>query len=764
VDEKKNEPGDTPGNGSNEADTMATQSLAKQTREELKSKVEAGMGTRKSMNKAQAPSINSGESEHKKADDDNTKTVEEAEETGNIGNSSSTDIDGDSGRNRALHLTEKSEGTEPEENDRVSRIQGMITHRTLLLERIRLCKKAAENRLQNQTKEGSESKSEAVRKELTDEDEVAKFREMTTQATQAAKRSRPESEAGEKRTSLSLRRGSSVGKRMNAALSSLAPGSNTNSSAEVASAQTVQSANALSSKVITKAQQGGSSLPKMGMPNVTLSNQMIKGPQHSTIQAPKPIKPSSQTGSFKQQISSSADPAQKVRYPSSKYTKSSNNRQSSASRPDPMVMPLHMGATVGGLPPNRLAQAKVHFPEAMALRERQSSLQTRLRILLEAKQQTMQKSVDLLSRSKRKNLPPIVTETQKAPKLPERRKTHWDALLQEMSWMAADFIEERKWKISAARTIASGIPSQSSSVGAAQASRKTDSAGDKNNLISHKMETNDDSKEPVGSKEKKKKRKSSRAKKAKEIISRTYTIPTEEDLKCSRNAGEILSAMVSELKNATIDSGAIGDTDKFCIDAFDRFQETRLQILSDKAEISGSNSSDGEEKAKSGDTSGEDEDQKIKQDENDEMECDDGSLDATSPEPLKELSFDFITQHINDLQAINEKSKGRSSAKDVANALVFGKVVLSSEQKEMLDFAEKVWGGKPSSKGVIISGRPVSGKTFATCCMLWKQRTKGPQVLVCPPTSVVSFFCSISLPALAADNSHFSYLLDSLET
>lgn len=42
------------------------------------------------------------------------------------------------------------------------------------------------------------------------------------------------------------------------------------------------------------------------------------------------------------------------------------------------------------------------------------------------------------------------------PKLaePQRHKTHWDFLLEEMQWLSADFANERKWKKSAARKCA----------------------------------------------------------------------------------------------------------------------------------------------------------------------------------------------------------------------------------------------------------------------------------------------------------------------
>lgn len=41
------------------------------------------------------------------------------------------------------------------------------------------------------------------------------------------------------------------------------------------------------------------------------------------------------------------------------------------------------------------------------------------------------------------------------PKLQEacRPKSHWDYLLEEMQWMAADFAQERRWKMAAAKKV-----------------------------------------------------------------------------------------------------------------------------------------------------------------------------------------------------------------------------------------------------------------------------------------------------------------------
>ena len=45
--------------------------------------------------------------------------------------------------------------------------------------------------------------------------------------------------------------------------------------------------------------------------------------------------------------------------------------------------------------------------------------------------------------------------SRRLPKVqePPRTKAHWDYLLEEMQWLAADFQQERKWKKTAARKV-----------------------------------------------------------------------------------------------------------------------------------------------------------------------------------------------------------------------------------------------------------------------------------------------------------------------
>ena len=36
---------------------------------------------------------------------------------------------------------------------------------------------------------------------------------------------------------------------------------------------------------------------------------------------------------------------------------------------------------------------------------------------------------------------------------PSRKKTQWDYLLEEMQWLATDFVNEKRWKINAAKKV-----------------------------------------------------------------------------------------------------------------------------------------------------------------------------------------------------------------------------------------------------------------------------------------------------------------------
>ena len=110
--------------------------------------------------------------------------------------------------------------------------------------------------------------------------------------------------------------------------------------------------------------------------------------------------------------------------------------------------------------------------------------------------------------------------------------------------------------------------------------------------------------------------------------------------------------------------------------------------------------------------------------------------DNNNMENREDFRFDTIDDFIDHHHNLC-KSRHKSSTKETTNALKYGKIKLSPQQKEMIDFVDKLWAGRPCS-GAVILGPATSGKTFAIATILWKQRAKGIQLLICPSRNLVS--------------------------
>ncbi|KAJ0793764.1 putative DNA helicase chromatin remodeler HSA family [Helianthus annuus] len=48
----------------------------------------------------------------------------------------------------------------------------------------------------------------------------------------------------------------------------------------------------------------------------------------------------------------------------------------------------------------------------------------------------------------------VIRSALEPPKEPQRPRTHWDHLIEEMVWLSKDFESERKWKLALAKKIA----------------------------------------------------------------------------------------------------------------------------------------------------------------------------------------------------------------------------------------------------------------------------------------------------------------------
>jgi hypothetical protein len=649
-----------------------------------------------------------------------------------------------------------------------SRIQGLIAHRKILLNRIRLTRLACGKRLEATKSQGQAAGDSklpvdkgAAPTEMTDDEEIEAHNEMARLASQAAKKSRQEAEGvqGEKRTSLSLRRGASVGKKMNAALSSLAPGAGAHQTLDAPATQPQHVTSLQPPNLSLKSAQvagmpakppATSGISPPVRPMVVPQPQMVPSKSIKIISPPPMHQPNSK------QMSAGAN-IQKQRAPNSKSMKVAstlNHKMSSAARPESATLPLHAGSNPSTLPPNRLAQ-KVHFPEAEALREKRSKLQAKLANLLERQGRidptAKESSTDRVSNSTapatasptRKKPPPKLPanwEPRNPALLPKKRKTHWDYVMQEMTWMATDFIEERKWKLSSARTIGLAIRTPGIAVMAPPGARAAEPSREKNGSAEMSSDFKD-CKMEVEDNSVRKKADAPVAKpsfvKAKSQDSPRYIAPTMEDGKSARKVARIVCCMVSELISATLDSGAITRSDQSHREALGRYRQLRRKLITDKSGASLASITEADKK----------EHDKQATEKAEAAELENGVIrngDKMEVEPAEEKnevieakSFESITDYIE--TSLHQPAEGRSKSAKSEKPKVFSTegLRLSSGQKEAIEFVEELWERK-HSPGAILSGTAVSGKTIATCSILWKQRSNGPQLLLCPPARLVS--------------------------
>jgi HSA/Myb-like DNA-binding domain len=278
---------------------------------------------------------------------------------------------------------------------REEQIQEVLSHRKLLLQRIRQIKAASTYRLEN----GSKRNIAAILRELgiqTGKSEVDSYMELTNFAVAISKKQKEEEKAPlEKKGNVSLRRGGSVGKRMNATLSTNAPST-------------------LASDVVPTSDTSGTTMP------VVMHK---KAPPFVSQTIPIPVKSISNDVNKKRTLMKSQ-----------KATTLRPTLPFSSSHPTSVTEPQ--------------VKPYVVFPEAISLREQRNRLNARLSVLSESRPPVHEKRDD--STCYRMSL-------QQRSTLPHRRKTHWDYLLEEMRWLSTDFIEERKWKTSTGRVVSSAI-------------------------------------------------------------------------------------------------------------------------------------------------------------------------------------------------------------------------------------------------------------------------------------------------------------------
>ena len=713
--------------------------------------------------------------------------------------------DGTSTRRQALHIAN-------DDDDREKRMRDLISHRSILLDRVRACRASAENRIGEKHEGNTTTTTNTINAntndDLADNQEIAAFRSMTKQANQAARKNRETDGVGEKRTSLSLRRGSSVGKRMNAALSTLVPGSNVTGTTgsgthNATTGQTTTSIVGKSSSMgnlhhtESKADAKGASPPftkysttkaSGRLPINNLSNDSSSTTSTTIQTATTSIKSNVNSKSnktyspFPLQSTKQSDAPTRGRPPNSKNTKMKTGgvQTGTAAVPHSLASAQHLkknsalqlGARssassmiAAATSSNSLTAKqgpKVKFPEAMMLREKREQIESKLRKLLERRQndvsvagssKILSSSSGLEDETTRRKASPSGAAIAKPPSnkkmlhpalnattnrdngleilspapLPNRRRTHWDTVLQEMAWLASDFMEERKWKLSTSRLISSNIPLHGLSDRRKRSSEAHRGGNDTNTTALRELpsDTNKNNTNTTGDSSStdspEHHKKGARISKKKDAR-REYSAPVTDDEEMAKCKSQILSCMISKLDAAITKGGSLEVSDKHHQEALKHFVTSRSDIIRNtknrKDQMFANNSNIGSDTVK--DTKS------------------DGTTDEDSTDKSRQKgpSFDSVDEYIEHFHSTC-KSKHKLAAKETAKALKSGKIKLSGKQKEMLEFVDKVWSSKPHS-GAVVFGSPISGMTFGTATIIWKQRTQGAQILICPSRSLVS--------------------------
>lgn len=676
-------------------------------------------------------------------------------------------------------VVETSTTDDVEISDKERRIRELISHRTILQERVNFIRSAAHARLGSKSTAGGNTRGNAS--EAEDRTELSDFRETIRQANQSARRSSSRMGADgdtaggsePKRSSLSLRRGSNVGKKMNSALSSLAPHS------------IIAGSLALGVPETGMGNGAGSSDPK-ATKNVqsTASKNLIPG---ARLGSSNVIPTTTTSASITSRLPKSDNVSQQRSKSSNKRTSVVGDVTTAAppSRTDLSIKTMDgdrssfVMNTVGShtdqspLQPN-LRRPKVIYPEAMALRDQRDKLQSDLRALLQTQQQQRRKQhdakheIDVVghgpdvlelgdemvhhptsptsitymeintktgggSNVKQPNTINDTTdqesvtepEVQARAVLPSRRKTHWDVVLEEMSWLATDFREERKWKVSSAKMLAldlkskplasissdpDGSPSRSKARSSPRKKLKDEIREVRRKHIDDESQEATETSDSDPMNNKNTYDEGARTSVSKEGTT-SHPMASSDDKKVSIKTSSILSSIVLELDGAIRKGGLLEVDDRCHFEALERFEAARVTYL--EQEMFPPKGRRRMIMLKNAD----------QEDEGSNSSCDDPTMES-------------ISNHLERLAKL-VKSRSKISAKDFANIFQTRKINLTSGEKLVLEQIDRLWGAKPPSSA-ILSGPAASGKTFVASAILWKYRERGPHLVVCPPKMVVS--------------------------
>ena len=312
--------------------------------------------------------------------------------------------------------------------------------------------------------------------------------------------------------------------------------------------------------------------------------------------------------------------------------------------------------------------------------------------------------------------------------LPERRKTQWDYVLEEMRWLSTDFVEERKWKVAGARAISTAValraPSKRRSLKRKQGIRPSSSSSERDKALpllhvmdvsSSRVEDGMDSAPNLTEQLDSKMEDPSCCNvitPEMELEVKKYEDATEEDIEQSRKVSKILGTVVQAQWDSIAKDGDSLQSQSKIASSYVRF----LRSINDtKGHLA------------------------------DKEESMDGVMTKYSDNSQKQLSYDEILQNlVNILEVVSEhKSNLENSKNEIGNELNFEPC---NSQRKGLQFVENLWrSGLNSSPGVVFKGLYGCGKTVLTALIARRRLKMGPQLVLCPSSSVVSWPSKIDL-------------------
>lgn len=307
---------------------------------------------------------------------------------------------------------------------------------------------------------------------------------------------------------------------------------------------------------------------------------------------------------------------------------------------------------------------------------------------------------------------------KEASRLPPRRMTQWDCVLEEMRWMASDFIEERKWKVACGKSLSSSVKQHvdAQKLAAKATTGKSKNTPNKTDDTSAATETPSSSSKPISIKSNKSvdSKSSDRRKMSISDSNPLYVGPSNDDVEHSRKISQLLSITVSDHWDVALRKGAFPLTDDSYVAGYERFRKVRGELLGETSEIT--------------------------------VQSRNNDSNPRAPPTFQELQFDEISKKIqesvkaiNSLKAKIEDALSKERALQKYRKSLTSGVELSNAQLKALHFIESVWENREEfSVAAVLGGNLGIGKTIVGCFTLWKNRHAGPQLVLCSPATLVS--------------------------